>query len=111
MPTRRTSYADLLSDWESLLQTCSANEDRLPCLRQTLVPLEALLKEVRELRTMRTGLGGSSKLVTRHLRDMREAGRESARRVRSLVKAHLGTKSEELEQFGIAPQRPRRKAQ
>lgn len=107
MPLKKTSYDSLLRDWESLLEACNANAGKLPDVVAILVPLEAMLQEVKELRQMRMGLEGSRRRLTRNLRDACEAGRESARRVRGLVKSRLGTRAEALEEFGIAPIRPR----
>lgn len=107
MPSKKTAYADLLRDWEELLDACGANGDLLPGMDLALDPLAQALREMRELRSIQGGLVGARRRVTELLREKREEGLESARRLRGLVKSHVGTKSERLEEFGIAPIRSR----
>jgi hypothetical protein len=107
MPSKKSAYADLLRDWEELLDACGANGDLLPGMDLARVPLAEALREVRELRCIQAGLVGARRRVTEVLREKRETGLESARRLRGFVKSHVGTKSERLEEFGITPIRPR----
>lgn len=114
MPTNnKTAYVDLFRDWEGLLDACGANGEKLPGMESLRGPLTDALRKAQELRKFQAGLEGARKRVTRNLLDVCETGSESARRLRGYVKSQLGTKSEELKQFGIAPigPRPRRKKQ
>jgi hypothetical protein len=106
MPSKKTAYADLLRDWEELLDACGANGDLLPGMDPVLVPLAAAIQEMKELRNIQAGLVGARRRMTERLREKRETALESARRLRGFVKSHLGTKSERLEEFGIVPIRP-----
>jgi hypothetical protein len=107
MPSKKSAYADLLRDWEELLDACGANGDLLPGMDLARVPLTKALQEMKELRNIQGGLVGARRRVTELLWEKREEGLESARRLRGLVKSHVGTKSERLEEFGIAPIRSR----
>lgn len=109
MPSKKSAYADLFRDWEGLLDACGANRDLLPGMERARAPLSKALQELRELRSMQAGLLGASRRVTELLRETREEGAESARRLRGFVKSRLGTRSERLEEFGVAPIRPRKK--
>jgi hypothetical protein len=103
----RKSYSDLYSDWEGLLQACRANQDRLPGLEQVLGPLADTLIQMKALKVIRQMVAGSAQEMTHSLHEARESGNESARRLRSFVRSRLGTQSEQLPQFGIAPLRAR----
>jgi hypothetical protein len=107
MPSKKSAYADLLRDWEELLDACGANGDLLPGMDLARAPLSKALQEMRELRSIQGGLVAARRRVTELLWEEREAGLESARRLRGFVKSHVGTKSKRLEEFGIAPIRPR----
>jgi hypothetical protein len=107
MPSKKSAYADLLRDWEGLLDACGANGDLLPGMDRARAPLSKALQEMRELRGIQGGLVAARRRVTELLWEEREAGLESARRLRGFVKSHVGTKSERLEEFGIVPIRPR----
>jgi hypothetical protein len=103
----RKSYSELYSDWESLLQTCRVNQAKLPGLEQVLDPLADALIQVKALKVLRKTMAGSARNTTQSIQEARDTGLESARRLRSFVRARLGTQSEQLEQFGIAPLRAR----
>jgi hypothetical protein len=107
MPSKKCAYADLFRDWKRLLDACGANRDLLPGMDRARRPLSRALEETRELRNIQEGLLGARRRVTELLREKREEGAESARRLRGYVKSHVGTKSERLEEFGITPIRPR----
>lgn len=101
MPRKR--QAELLSDWESLLQACRTNQAKLPGLDQRLDPLAEAMVQVKALKVARKTFATTAQEITQSVHEARDAGRESARRLRSFVKSQLGTRSEELPQFGIAP--------
>jgi hypothetical protein len=85
MPVKHRSYRELLTDWEGLLRVCKANQDGLPGV--DLEPLEEALVQVTALKLFRRALNEMSKETTLSLHEVRDTGRVSARRMRSLVKA------------------------
>jgi hypothetical protein len=103
------SFADQISDWERLLAACDANAALLPGLEPFRNMLVQVIAEAKTLKAAQEIMGRKRQVITKHLADSCETGRESARRLRSFVKFRLGTKSEQLPQFGIAPIHPRRK--
>jgi hypothetical protein len=107
MPTN-TGYADLIADMESLVAACDENEPLLPGIGPSLAQLSTVLEELKTLKALQEQMEGARQEATQHLKQLAENGREIVRRVRGFVKSRIGTKSERLPQFGIAPIRQRR---
>lgn len=107
MPTN-TGYAELIADLESLVAACTENEPLLPGIGPSLEQLSEALADLKTLKVLQEQMEGARQEATQQLKQLAENGREVARRVRGFVKSRLGTKSERLPQFGIAPIRQRR---
>ena len=107
MPTN-TGYADLIADMESLVAACDENETVLPGIGPSRAQLSAALQDLKTLKALQEQMEGARQEATQQLQQLAENGREVMRRVRGFVKSRLGTKSERLPQFGIAPIRKRR---
>lgn len=107
MPTN-TGYADLIAEMESLMAACNENEHLLPGIAPSLVQLSTTLEELKTLKALQEQMEGARQEATQQLTQLAENGREVVRRVRGFVKSRVGTKSERLPQFGIAPIRQRR---
>ena len=107
MPTN-TGYADLIADMESLVAACDENEPLLPGIGPSLAQLNTALQELKTLKALQEQMEGARQEATQNLAQLAENGREVMRRVRGFIKSRLGTKSERLPQFGIAPIRRRR---
>ena len=101
--TKDYSFAALLLDWERLLNACDANAGLLPGLEELRDSLAADLAQAKALKAAQESLASNRQTVTHHLMECCASGRESARRLRSLVKGYLGTKNGQLPEFGIAP--------
>jgi len=109
MPIRNTSYANLLREWECLLEACKANQETLPGVEEVLDPITEAMVQVKTLKLLRQTLTAMAKETTHCIHEAREDGRESARRLRYFVKSRLGTRSEQLPLYGIASARTRPK--
>ena len=103
-----TSYADLITDMESLIAACTENEPLLPGIAPSLEQLTGALEDLKTVKALQEQMEGTRQEATQQLKQLAENGREVVRRVRGFVKSRLGTKSERLPQFGIAPIRQRR---
>lgn len=103
-----TAYADLIADMESLVSACRENESVLPGIGPSLEQLTAALDDLKTLKALQEQMEGARQEATQQLKQLAENGREVARRVRGFIKSRLGTKSERLPQFGVAPIRQRR---
>lgn len=107
MPTN-TGYPDLIAEMESLVSACTENQPLLPGIGPSLDQLIMALDELKALKALQEQMEGARQEATQQLKQLAENGREVVRRVRGFVKSRLGTKSERLPQFGIAPIRQRR---
>lgn len=100
-----TAYAGTFRDWEGLIGACLKNLALLPGLEGLRTALEGLLSEAREIKIQQEDLTGRRQAMTQRLNMVVDEGRETARKLRALVIAELGTRSEQLPQFGITPNR------
>ena len=98
-----TEYAKTFRDWEGLLGACSQNASLLPTVEPLKVALETLLNQSRDLKLEQEGFAGQKKAVTERLQKTVTEGREAARKLRAHVQSQIGTKTELLSAFGIAP--------
>jgi chromosome segregation ATPase len=101
------AYGDIFRILESLDNACVANQDVLPDIESVRAPLAATLTEIKALKSRQENLEGERQQTTQRIQLLLEQAKEQARRVRSFVKARLGTKNERLNQFGAAPIRKR----
>lgn len=103
------SYADVIRDWESLLNACKKNAELLSGMDPVIAPLDQVLLKMKDLKNQQEQLEGVRKATTQQLQQLRDEGYEAARRVRSFVRAQLGTKNEHLGQFKVAPIRRKKR--
>lgn len=101
------SFADVVRDWDNLLAACKDNGEVLQPAEPQRAEMERISNLVRGLKDRQESLTAERQEVTQKLQDAVKDGREAARRLRGAVKANLGTKTERLVQFRVAPNRPR----
>lgn len=104
-----TSFADILRDWESLLSACRENAALLGDIDPLHSTLSRLLIDVKEAKGRQEHLEGTRQASTQQLNGLVTEGRETARRLRRIVEARLGTVNEQLVEFGITPIRKRKR--
>jgi len=102
-----TAFGGTFRDWDGLIGACLQNLALLPGLEGLLRVLERHLSEAREIKILQEDLAGRRQAMTQRLNGVVDEGRETARKLRALVIAELGTRSEQLTQFGITPNRKR----
>jgi hypothetical protein len=105
--TKPKSLADVLHDWQELLAASADNAADLAAAEPQRQAVEEHLKTARELRARQESHRASRQQLTKEIKQLIADGQEAARRLRSGVKANIGTKTERLTQFKIAPIRPR----
>ena len=101
----KSAQADFVTDWEATLTNCKNRSAELPDLSAYIVPLETLLAEAKVLTARQKSLRGVKQQETVDLQEVLTKGREAALRLRAALKAHYGTKSERLIEFGMRPRR------
>ena len=102
-----SSFADLIRDWEKLLSACQENSAALASVEPQRLTLGILLARGRELKDRQDALTAQKQQATQELEALKEEAKEAARRLRGAVKSILGTRSELLVRFNMAPLRKR----
>lgn len=108
MPSLK-SYADILRDWELLLEAANDNATELAVAEPQRAALATTLAEVRVTKALQESHKAHRQQMTQELKNLLERGREEARRLRGMAKGLLGTKNERLVQFEVAPLRKRKR--
>jgi hypothetical protein len=104
------SFADVVRDWEELLEAVNDNAEVLASAEPQRAAMEASLAALRAKRAHQASCAASRQQATQDLAALIDQGNENARRLRGVVKAVLGTKSERLVQFRVTPLRSRRRS-
>src|SRR4051812_36076017 len=106
---RPNSLADVLTDWEELLEAVRRSPDLLPDVEEDIALLEGLLAQARALKARQNELAALRQEVTQRLNAEMGRGKETAIGMRSTIRGKIGPRNERLVQFGIAPLRKRRR--
>src|SRR3954466_4582489 len=106
---RLNSLADVLTDWEELLEAVRRSPDLLPDIEEDIALLARLLAQTRALKARQNELAALRQEATQRLNEEMGRGKETAIRMRSVIRGTLGPRNERLVQFGIAPLRKRRR--
>ena len=102
-----SSFADQRLDWERLLQACDDNAEAMLPAQDLKIALAQTVAEVRGLKATQDSAAADRQQATQDLQEKIQVGREQARRLRGMAKGLIGTKTERLVQFRIAPLRSR----
>lgn len=102
-----SSFADQILDWQRLLQACDDNAEMMLPAQDLKALLAQTLAEVRGLKATQDAAAADRQQATQDIQEKIQVGREQARRLRGMAKGLIGTKSERLVQFQIAPLRSR----
>jgi hypothetical protein len=103
----QNSYADMIRNWEKLLDSCAQNAALLPGFEPFRDTLAKLLADTKELKSAQDNFAGSRQATTQQVKATSAQGWKAARQLRAFVKAHLGPDSERLVLFGVQPIRSR----
>jgi hypothetical protein len=108
-----SSHADVMADWEELLEAVKSNPDLQPLVDAERQSLGQSLTEVQGFKARQNELQGLRQEVTQKLTEAVVKGRDMATAIRSVLRGKVGPKSERLVHFKIAPirKRPRKPGQ
>jgi hypothetical protein len=106
----KSSLADFVTDWETLLKNVSDAAAELPNLDVYKAALEPLLTSAKNGIAQSHANRGLKQQQVKDLRELMVEGKDAAAKLRSAIKAHFGPKSEMLLRFGMTPIRKRKKA-
>lgn len=84
----RKNRAALVKEWEKLLAVC--REKRVAGLEELTDPLASAMLRMRTLEVMRMAMEQAARDATQSLHGLRQSGEESARRLKSYLKARFG---------------------
>jgi hypothetical protein len=101
------SYADILEDWEGLLEAVQRTPDLQASVEPEHQALAQSVAEVQGLKARQQELIALRQEVTQQLGVAVAKGKEVAIRVRSVVRGKIGPKSERLVHFRVSPIRKR----
>lgn len=101
----KNSFAEDTGDWSFLLRSVGKHEGEVPFLQELLIELRLILDTVRKLETERLELKARDQQISRESDALRNRGRNVAGRIRSGLKSHYGSDSEQLTEFGVNPRR------
>lgn len=105
----RSSLADFISDWETLLKNVTETAAELPNVDVYKTALEQLAGRAKDGIALANSRRGYKQQETRDLRSVMTEGKDAAAKLRAAVKAHFGPRSERLVQFGMTPIRKRKR--
>jgi hypothetical protein len=101
------SQADVMGDWKELLQAVQSDPEVQPSVTAESESLAQSLARFQSLKARQNELKGLRQEVTQQLKATAVEGKETAIRVRSVVKGKIGPKNARLVHFNIAPLRKR----
>jgi DNA repair ATPase RecN len=107
MKKKINSQADVMADWEDLLQAVQNDAEVQPSVAAESQSLAQLLTQLQGLKARQNELRGLRQEVTQQLKATVVEGSEMAIKVRSVVKGKVGPKNERLVRFKISPLRKR----
>lgn len=101
------SFADVVRDWEGLLEAVQRNPElQIPLEAERQILVQSL-EEIQAIKARQDELGALRQEVTQQLKAAVTRGKEAAIRVRSVVRGKIGPKNERLVHFKVAPIRKR----
>jgi len=104
----KTSFADIVTDWEHLLVKIAANSFDLSFLEDPRGQLTLVLQGAKDANARQSTFRAQLQQATRDLEAHLDTGRDLATRLRNGVRTRYGLAGEKLTDFQI---RPRRKVQ
>jgi hypothetical protein len=99
----KSSLADFISDWETLLKNVTDTATELPDMDVYKATLEQLAGQAKDGIALAHSRRGFKQQETRDLRSLMIQGKDAAAKLRSAIKAHFGPRSERLVQYGMTP--------
>lgn len=101
------SFADIVTDWETLLATVAANKDDLQFIDNYRQQLVTELAGAREANMRQSAAQAEAQQATRDLEGFLQRGRDLADHLRFGIKTRYGKRNEKLKEFGLKVFRPR----
>jgi hypothetical protein len=84
----KKNRAELVKEWEGLLALC--REKRVAGMDELTDPLASAMLRMRTMEVLRKAMEQAARDATQSLHGLRQSGEESARRLKSYLKARFG---------------------
>lgn len=104
------NFATTLLDLEQLRESIAKNLSQVPSVERFLEPLDTTITKIKSLSNLRATLTADKQKATQDLNATVVEARNLAIDARAVVRGEVGSRSEKLVEFGVAPLRRRRKA-
>jgi hypothetical protein len=95
------SFADVITDWQKLLASVTANKDDLQSLDSYRQQLEAELAAAQAANLRQSASQAEAQQATRDLEASLKEGHDLAEKLRFGIKSRYGKRSEKLKEFGL----------
>lgn len=105
--SKANSHADIMADWNELLEAIQSNPDLQPLVDGDRQSLAQSLTTLQGLKARQNELQGLRQEVTQQMAAEIAKGKETAIKIRSMTRGKIGPKNERLVHFKIAPLRKR----
>jgi hypothetical protein len=104
------TFAEHMTEWDSLLVTVAANAAELGYLEEFRAQLAVALQGAREASTRQATFRAQVQQASRDLEEFMAQGRDAATRLRNGIRVRYGLKNEKLVEFRMKPRRKPQRA-
>jgi hypothetical protein len=101
----KTSFADVVTEWEQLLTKVTSNAPDLTFLDDSHASLVTALQGAKDASARQSTFKAQFQQATRDLEDNLNKGRDLATRLRNGIRTRYGLKAEKLADFNLRPRR------
>jgi len=102
-----SNFANTVLDLEQLRESIAKHLELMPSAERFLPPLDTAITKIRTLNTLRTTLIADKQKATQDLNAAVGDAQNLAIDVRAVIRGEVGSRSEKLVEFGVAPLRRR----
>jgi hypothetical protein len=106
----KTSFADIVTEWEQLLTKVTANAADLSFLEDNHATLSTVLQAAKDANARQSTFKAQFQQATRDLEQSLQQGGDLATRLRNGIRTRYGLKAEKLADFNLKPRRSGQKA-
>ncbi len=106
----RKAFANVMTEWEKLLTTVTANKDDLPHIDAYRAQLEIEVAGAKAANIRQSAAQAEAQQASRDVDGSLKRGRDLANRIGTGIKSKYGIRSEKLKEFDIKVFRGRKKA-
>ena len=103
------NFANTLVDLEQLRESIVKHLAQMPSVEKFLAPLDTTITKIKALSTLRATLTADKQKATQDLNAAVAEAQNLAIDARAVIRGEVGSRSEKLVEFGVAPLRRRRK--